>query len=112
MNIDISRHPFTSRSDGKLLIDGYSSINLDKCFTIVAHGHRYHEYGIADNSLLLCCKTKRVADGDLVIALDGDTPTLYQYRKDKTITKDGEKRILHDRRCIHAKVLGSFNFYQ
>ena len=36
---------------------------------------------------------------------------LYQYRKNKKITQDGEKRILHDRKIIHAKVLGSFNFF-
>ena len=85
---------------------------MEACFTIVAYGHRYHEYGIADNSLLYCCKTKNVIDGDLVLAFEGETPTLYQYREDKAIAEDGEKRILHDRRRIHAKVLGSFNFYQ
>ena len=112
MNTDIMRHPIVGRSDGMLLIDGYSSVNMDACFTIVAYGHRYHEYGIADNSLLYCCETKDVVDGDLVVAFEGNKPTLYQYREDNTILEDGEKRILHDRRRIHAKVLGSFNFYQ
>ena len=112
MNVDITRHPIVGRSDGMIMIDGYGCVDMDCCFTIVAYGHRYHEYGIADNSLLYCCETKCITDGDLVLAFDGDTPTLYQYREDKAVTEDGEKRILHDCSRIYAKVLGSFNFYQ
>ena len=112
MNTDITRHPIIGRSDGMIMIDGYGSVDMDACFTIVAYGQRYHEYGIADNSLLYCCETMNVNDGDLVLAFDGETPTLYQYREDRAIAEDGEKRILHDRTRIHAKVLGSFNFFQ
>lgn len=111
MNIDSTQHPISARYDGHLLIGGFQDIDVDACFCIKAYGHRYHEYGIADDSLLCCCKTNAVSDGDLVLVFEEDVPTLFQYRKDKKITQDGEKRIIHDRRRIHAKVLGSFNFF-
>lgn len=111
MNNEFTRHPFSCSRNGMLLIDGYQDVDMDACFIIVAHGHHYHEYGIADNSLLYCCKTKKVSDGDLVLTYEKEGPTLHQYRKDKSIKVDGEKRILHDRRRIYAKVLGSFNFF-
>ena len=62
-------------------------------------------------SLLYCCRNAEVDDGDLVIAFDGDVPTIYLYREDSEIAAEDEERILHDRKQIHAKVLGSFNFY-
>ena len=111
MNVDSTQHAITASSDGCLLIRGFHDTDIDACFCIKAYGSRYHEYGIADNSLLYCSTNSPVSDGDLVLVFDEGVPTLYQYRKDKKITQDGNKRILHDRRRIHAKVLGSFNFY-
>jgi len=111
MYIDYNQHTVTADHRGTFCIDGFQGIDQAACFCIIAQGKRYHEYGIADNSLLYCCKTVEVFDEDLVIAFDGETPTIYQYREDISITADKEKRILHDRNRIHAKVLGSFNFY-
>ena len=111
MNVDSTPHIISARYDGHLLIAGFENIDADSCFCIKAYGHRYHEYGIADESLLYCCKTNAVSDGDLVLAFEGDVLTLFQYRKDRKITKDGDKRIIHNRRQIYAKVLGSFNFF-
>lgn len=111
MNVDYRQHTVSADQRGTFLIDGFQGINTEDCFCIVAQGTRYHEYGIANNSLLYCCKTAKAIDGDLVIVFDGDVPTIYQYREDVAITQDGEKRILHDRNRIHAKVLGSFNFF-
>ena len=111
MTLDHTRHTVAAHPDGVLKIDGFDGVNVDACFCIVAYGHRYHEFGIADNSLLFCCHTNAASDGDLVLVFEEGIPTLYQYRKNKSVTVDGEKRILHDRKRIHAKVLGSFNFY-
>ena len=111
MNVDCTQHTISASYDGHLLITGFQDVDVDACFCIVAYGHRYHDYGIADDSLLYCCKTRAVSDGDLVVVMEENVPTLYQYCKDKEITQDGEQRILHDRRRIHAKVLGSFNFF-
>lgn len=111
MNVDYNQHTVTADRRGVFSIDGFQSVNQNDCFCIVAQGARYHEHGIANNSLLYCCKTAEIFDKDLVVVFDGETPTIYQYREDNTITADGEKRILHDRTRIHAKVLGSFNFY-
>lgn len=111
MNVDCTQHSISASYDGHLLITGFQNVDVDACFCIVAYGHRYHNYGIADDSLLYCCKTRAVSDGDLVVVMEENVPTLYQYRKDRKITQDGEKRILHDRKRIYAKVLGSFNFF-
>lgn len=111
MNTDSTQHIISASYNGQLMITGFQGIDVDACFCIKAYGHRYHEYGIADDSLLYCCKTSKVSDGDLVIVFEEDVPTLFQYRKSKKITQDGEKRIINDRKRIHAKVLGSFNFF-
>lgn len=109
--MSIKNHTIAAGTDGKLVIDGFQSFDVDSCFCILAFGHRYHEYGIADNSMLYCCKTNAANNGDLVLVMDGETPTLYQYREDKTITKDGEKRILHDIDQVFARVLCSINYF-
>lgn len=111
MNVDYRHHTVFVNHKGALMIEGYNSISSDECFCIVAKGHRYHKYGIADDSLLYCCKNAEVGDGDLVVAFDGDVPTIYLYREDSGTTSEHEERILRDRKQIHAKVLGSFNFY-
>ena len=109
--MSIKNHTIAAGTNGKLVIDGFQGFDVDSCFCILAFGHRYHEYGIADNSMLYCYKTNIAGDGDLVLAMDGETPTLYQYREDKRITYDGNKRILHDPARIYARVLCAFNFY-
>ena len=111
MNVDYRHHTVFVNQKGALMIEGYNGISSDECFCIVAKGHRYHKYGIADDSLLYWCKNAEVGDGDLVVAFDGDVPTIYQYREDSGTTSEHEERILRDRKQIHAKVLGSFNFY-
>jgi len=111
MTVDHTCHTIAAHPDGVLKIDGFDGVDVDACFCIVAYGSRYHEYGIADNSLLFCCQTNEVTDGDLVLVFEEGVPTLYQYRKGKNVTEGGDKRLLHDRKRIHSKVLGSFNFY-
>ena len=97
--------------DNSINIAGFDGIRMENCFCIIADGHRYHEHGIATGSVLFCCKGMEVADGDLVVVKEKNRLAVYLYRTDPNIKADGEKRILHDPSAIHAKVLGSFNFY-
>lgn len=111
MNTDCSHHNVFVNHKGYLMIEGYHDISFDECFCIIAQGHRYQKYGIAGDSLLYCCRNAEVEDGDLVIAFDGNIPTIYVFRENDEAVPVGEERLLHDRKQIHAKVLGSFNFY-
>lgn len=107
-----ARHSILSDGLGSIQIDGFSGLNIDRCFCIKAEGHRYHEHGIATGSILLCQRAVPVSDGDLVIVEEDGAFALYRYLKDRKIKEDGEKRILHNKSRAYAKVLGSFNFYQ
>lgn len=104
-------HQFTITENNSISIEGFEGIDARNCFCIIAQGHRYHEHGITNGSVLLCCKNVEARDGDLVVVRERNRLAVYQYRTDPKVKVDGEKRILHDASEIHAKVLGSFNFY-
>ena len=111
MNTDYSHHSVFVNHKGQLMIEGYQGVSFDDCFCIIAKGHRYQRYGIAEDSLLYCCRNAEVDDGDLVIAYDGNIPTIYLFREHNDPAQIGDERLLHNRKQIHAKILGSFNFY-
>ena len=95
-----------------LMVYGYKGYIKDDWFAMPAFGRRYHEYGIADGSVLLCGPSESFCDGDLVIAEENGGSAVFVFSTDPDYTVDGEKRILHDKDLIQAKVMGSFNFYQ
>ena len=107
-----ARHSILSAGFGSIQIDGFSGLNIGKCFCIMAEGHRYHEHGISTGSILLCQRSLPVNDGDLIVVKENGAYALYLYLKDRKIKADGEKRILHNKSKAYAKVIGSFNFYQ
>lgn len=95
-----------------LMVYGYTGYIKDDWFAMPAFGRRYHEYGIADGSVLLCGPSESFCDGDLVIAEENGGPAVFVFSTDPNYTEDGDKRILHDESQIQAKIMGSFNFYQ
>lgn len=103
-HVDLSRNT--------LCIGGYDGHIIENCFLMSAFGSRYHDYGIADNSLLLCSPDAPLADMDLVIAEENGGPAVFVFSKDRSYSSAGRKRILHDKSRIQAKILGAFNFYQ
>lgn len=108
----IKRHPILTNENGAIQIAGFEGTNADKCFCIMADGHRYHDHGISTGSVLLCEQYAPIRDGDLVVVEENGVFSLYLYLKNQEIQADGEKRILHNKSKAYAKVLGSFNFYQ
>lgn len=95
-----------------LMVYGYEGYIKDDWYAVPAFGHRYHEYGIADNSVLLCGPSEPINDGDLVIAEENGGLAVFVFSTDPSYVVDGEKRILHDKSLAQAKVMGSFNFYE
>ena len=106
------KHTVSANSKGDILITGFSNMENEKCFCIMADGHRYHEYGISTGSLLLCQRGAAINDGDLIIVKEDGAFTIYLYLKDRKIKEDGDKRILHSKSKAYAKVIGSFNFFE
>lgn len=110
---DFSEHHSIHLSQtGNIQITGYSNLEQGPCFCIVAQGTRYHDYGIADGSLLFCSKAEPPKDGDLVIVYEGQSPAVYLYRPTITYMEDAGKHITTAPTQIYAVVLGSFNFYR
>jgi len=106
-----AKHPIAFTGPNAIQIEGLPTMKFQKCFCIYASGHRYHEFGISAGSLLLCQRGAVINDGDLVLVDVEDVLTIYQYRKDRKIKQDGEKRILHNKSKAYAKILGAFNIY-
>lgn len=106
------KHTVSVNSKGDILITGFTNAKNEKCFCIMADGHRYHEYGISTGSLLLCQRGTAINDGDLIIVKEDGAFTIYLYLKDRKINEDGDKRILHNKSKAYAKVIGSFNFFE
>ena len=106
------KHTVSVNSKGDILITGFTNAKNEKCFCIMADGHRYHEYGISAGSLLLCQRGAAINDGDLIIVKEDGAFTIYLYLKDRKIKEDGDKRILHNKSKAYAKVIGSFNFFE
>ena len=107
-----AKHPGLTDGIGSIHIEGFHGLQVDKCFCVMAEGTRYHEYGIASGSVLLCKRAEPINNGDLVVVNEDGVLTVYLYLKDRKKKTDGEKRILHNKSMVYAKVLGSFNFYQ
>ena len=103
-------HSVQVGEDGSMLIHGYD-LDPENSFLMQAFGHRYHDYGIADGSYLLCSPTKIPKSGDLVIVMVEGTPTVYLYRPRSKEDMDGEKRILKTKNDVYATILCSLNFY-
>lgn len=95
-----------------LCIGGYEKHILENCFLMPAFGCRYHEYGIADNSILLCSPDAPVVDMDLVIAEGDGGPAVFIFATNPNYSADGNKSVLYDKDLVKAKIMGSFNFYQ
>ena len=106
-----SRVRFSDSGKGEIGISGFPQDIASKLFAVFAYGGHYLKNGIADGSLLLCYYTKDIKDGDLVIKMVKDVPTIYLYRKDKEINEKGEARITHSLRGVRIKVLASLNLY-
>ncbi len=98
--------------EGSLLIEGFSPALFKDSFCLFAAGSRYHDYGIADHSLLLCDAALEPKDGDLVIGFRGEQPLIYLYRPRSAEVADGAKRIMNDPDKVDAVVLSSFNFFR
>lgn len=92
-------------------ITGFSGLNREACFCTFAEGSRYLEHGISTGSMLFCQRKAPIDDGDLVLVDVDGVLTIYQYRKNRKIKADGEKRILHNKSKAYAKILGSFNVF-
>ena len=92
-------------------ITGFSDLDRERCFCTFAEGSRYHEHGISTGSVLFCQRKAPIVDGDLFLVDVDGVLTIYQYRKDRKIKADGEKRILHNKSKAYAKILGSFNIF-
>lgn len=107
----IPKHPISCNDRGSIQIDHFSDLKPEKCFCTFAEGHRYYEHGIATGSVLLCQRKAIINDGDLVLVDVDGILTIYQYRRDRKIKSDGEKRILHNKSKAYAKILGSFNIF-
>lgn len=95
-----------------ILIRGFNGIINNRMICLKALGHRYHEYGIADYSILLCSSDIEPKHGDLVVSFDGLQPVIYVFRPDATEDYDGEKRVLRDPAKIDAVIVSSFNYYR
>lgn len=107
-----TRHPIrVADTSGAFEISGFSGVKYDKCFCTFAEGSRYHEHGISTGSMLLCQCGAPISDGDLVLVDVEGTLTIYQYRRDRKIKQDGDKRILHNKSKAYAKILGAFNIF-
>lgn len=107
-----AKHPVLTDGIGSIHIEGFHGLQAEKCFCVMAEGSRYHEYGIASGSILLCKRAEPINNGDLVVVNEAGILTVSLYLKDRKKNVDGEKRILHNKSMVYAKVLGSFNFYQ
>ena len=106
------RHTVSGNGKGDILITGFTSAENEKCFCIMADGHRYHEYGISTGSFLLCQRGAAINDGDLIIVKEDGAFAIYLYLKGRKIKEDGDKRILHNKSKAYAKIIGSFNFFE
>lgn len=105
-------HPVRVAADADAIeITGFTGIDQKRCFCTFAEGSRYHEHGISTGSMLLCQRKAPISDGDLVLVDVDGVLTIYQYRKDRRVKEDGEKRILHNKSKAYAKILGSFNIF-
>ena len=105
-------HPISSGDQDALVIHGFEGTLDNGCLSIVAYGDHFLEYGIADNSLLVCSMTVEPQEGDIVIHFDGARPVAYLFQPDSDAECDEENRLLHDAGQVDAVVLGSFNFYR
>lgn len=105
-------HPVCSHENGSILIEGFPKAFFHNSFGIFAAGSRYHDYGIADRSLLLCDAAIKPEPGDVVLVFDGRQPLIHLYRPGAAEAADGEKRIVSDPAKIDAVVVSSFNFYR
>jgi hypothetical protein len=112
MNTYSTRHPIGIVNDKRIHIDGFEDLVYEDCFSIMAAGHRYLDYGIADGSILLCSQSVVPQEEDIVLTDDNGVMTLYLFRPTSKEKTDGKKRVLSDRSRIKATVLGSFNYYR
>lgn len=107
------KHPIQCVNGDSIQVMGYQGVDPDNCVCFVANGNHFHEFGIADSSVLLACKGAPVFDGDLVVVLTGDSPGVHLYRKPRRgRPPQTSVPTITDVKLVFAKVLGSFNFYQ
>lgn len=107
-----ANHPIYAKEES-IFIGGYSNIEPEACFCSFAQGSHYEEFGIADNSMLFCCKSEPPKEGDLVISYTNDIPTVYIFQPGaNTHEAEDGKRIIGDPEKIFATIIGSFSFYR
>lgn len=83
----------------------------EECFAVIASGHRFHAYGIANNSMLLCDPAAEVRPDDLVVVMNDGKPEVKLYRPTQPIPEGSDMPVLKSKKAVHAKIIGSFNFY-
>lgn len=98
------------RDGFSLLIHDIGPIS-EKSFGIIASGHRFHAYGIANNSMLICDPVAEVHPDDLVIVMNDGNPEVKLYRPTQPIPEGSDMPVLKSKKAVHAKIIGSFNFY-
>lgn len=95
-----------------LTIEGFTQ-DLDRTvYLLRGLGRRFRDLGISDGTLLLCARDIAPKDGDLVIRMCGEEPTLCIYRPHSKEAFEGLKPVLNDGKEVDAVVVCSFNFYQ
>ena len=90
-----------------LIIEGFTQ-NLDgTVYLLRGFGRRFRDLGVSD-----CARDIAPKDGDLVIRMCGEEPTLCIYRTHSKEALEGLKLVLNDGKEVDAVVVCSFNFYQ
>jgi len=112
MKVSVDDHRIGYQYSDSILIEGFDGMVDENMFCIEAIGHRYHDYGIADHSLLLCSTAVVPEPEDLVICFEDDLATVYIFRPDATDAFDGEKRLLREPEKVDAVIISSFNYYR
>lgn len=102
-------HPL-SIAEGMIHAHSFDFLS-DDCFAIIAKGNHFNLFGIADNSVLLCDTKQPIHPGDLVVAMNHDSPEVKLYRPLEPIPEGLEIPVLQTKSGVCAKIISSFNFY-
>lgn len=93
-----------------LLLHDFGPVS-GNCYSMLASGDHFHAYGIANNSLLICDPGADVRPDDLVVVMTDGKPEVKLYRPTKQPPAGSGIPVLKSKKAVHAKVIGSFNFY-
>ena len=104
------QHRLEIQNGDALLMHDVGPIS-EECFAVIANGHRFHSFGIANNSLLLCDPAADIQPDDLVVVMKDGITEVKLYRPTQPIPEGSDMPVLKSKKAIHAKIIGSFNFY-